>query len=315
VINFPARLLQNWDIAQFISIRVPQLGTMNDTWLLEWPQDRAVLRRHRRSIRAEVEFEHRVLGHARSHGVPCPAIIPTLRGDSLVEDDAQFYSLYTWASGLHVARGHIADKHAQSLGSMLAHIHRALADLSGGPEARDPIPSSEYTLGRIDDLMSLAQDRPDRERASFIINELTTRSRWLSVHHRNPPSQPLATSQVIHGDYQDTNVFFANGEVSCVIDWDKARREVPARELVRALDYALGMDPVLCQQFLAGYRAIAPITPDELEGAADWFSYQQAHNLWLIEQFLLHDNDRVRGLIEHKPFKPFWQLWTAAGLT
>lgn len=70
--HFPAQLLQNWDIPEHASVKVPEAGTMNETWLLEWPEDRAVLRRHRRSVRTEVEFEHSVLAHARS-GAGCRA--------------------------------------------------------------------------------------------------------------------------------------------------------------------------------------------------------------------------------------------------
>jgi Ser/Thr protein kinase RdoA (MazF antagonist) len=201
------------------------------------------------------------------------------------------------------------------MGSMLARIHLALADLPGGPEAHDPIAPLQHTLERIETLISMAQGHPDQDRVSWVIDDLTTRSRWLRAQRQRPPSQPTTASQVIHGDYQDTNVFFERGDVSCVIDWDKARREVPARELTRALNHALGMEPLLCQAFLTGYRAVAPMTPDQLEEAADWFSYQQAHSLWLIEQLLVHNNDRVEALIDHKPFKPFSQLWTAAALT
>ena len=43
---------------------------------------------------------------------------------------------------------------------------------------------------------------------------------------------------------------FESGKVSCVIDWDKARPEVPARELVRAMDYASGWSPCFANSSL-----------------------------------------------------------------
>ncbi len=312
--HLPARLLQNWGIPEHVSVRVPQSGTMNETWLLEWPADRAVLRRHRRPVRAEIEFEHRVLAHARSSGVPCPAIVPTRRGCSLVEDDAHFYSLYTWAPGTQVVRGRLDPEQAESMGAMLGRTHIALADLPGGPAGGDHLSSLEQTLGRIDELINVALARPDRARLSWAIDDLKARARWLTAHNPSPPRQATASSQVIHGDYHDGNVFFEAGKVSCVIDWDKARREVPARELVRAMDYALGMDPQLCRQFLMGYRAVTPISPGQVEEAGEWFSYHEAHSLWVIDQLLRHNNDRVEGLGSHKPFSPFGGRWMEAAL-
>ncbi|HTT90064.1 MAG TPA: phosphotransferase [Acidimicrobiales bacterium] len=313
--NFPARLLRNWDILERPSVRAPSSGAMNETWLLEWPGQRCVLRRHRRLVRDEVEFEHRVLAHAGSGGIPCPAIIPARGGAALVEDDARFYSLYSWAPGSQIFRGHLDPQHARSMGSMLGRIHKVLADLPGGPQAHDRESPLDETLGRIEELNRIAHDCADRARVGWAIDELTARARWLADHKPGPPAKTTAASQVIHGDYQESNLFFEAGEVSCVIDWDKARREVPSREVVRAMDYALGMEPLLCRQFLSGYRSVATITPGQLEEAAGWFSYQDAHDLWVVEQFLLHDNDRVEGLADHKPFVPFLPRWTAAELT
>ena len=289
---------------------------MNETWLLKWPGDRAVLRRHRRTVRAEVEFEHRVLGRARSGGVPCPAVVPALRGGSLVEEDGRFYSLYTWAPGSQVLRGHLDAQHAESMGSMLARVHVTFADVPGGLEAHDSMVPLEDTLRRVDELTGIARDRPDRSRVSWVIEDLTSRARWLRTERPSPPQQTRAASQVIHGDYQETNLFFEGNEVSCVIDWDKARREVPAREIIRAMDYSLGMEPQLCRHFLNGYRAITPVAPEGLEEAAKWFAYQEAaHGLWPIEQVLLYNNGRVEKRVDHKAFEPFSQRWAAAALS
>jgi Ser/Thr protein kinase RdoA (MazF antagonist) len=315
VSDFPSQLLENWAIPAHPSARIPQLGAMNETWLLEWPGERAVLRRHRRSARAQVEFEHSVLAHARAGGVPCPSVITTGQGGSLVEQDGRFYSLYTWAPGLQVLRGHLDAEHALSMGRMLALTHLVLADMPGGPEAHELMAPFEDTLGRIEELIGVARARPDQRRLGWVIDDLTARSRWLSTTRPSPPRPTTAASQLIHGDYQDANLFFEAGEVSCVIDWDKARREVPAREVVRAMDYALGTEPFLCQQFLTGYRGFLPIAPDELDEAADWFSYQETTlGLWPIEQLLLHNNDRAENATDHRPFVAFSQRWHAASL-
>ena len=118
VSDFLPQLLENWDIAEY-PWSAPRIGCYErDLAAGMGGRARVVLRRHRRPGRAEVEFEHRALAHARSGGVPCPAIVPTRRGGSLVEEDGRFYSLYTWAPGLQVLRGDFGAEHAESMGSM-----------------------------------------------------------------------------------------------------------------------------------------------------------------------------------------------------
>jgi Ser/Thr protein kinase RdoA (MazF antagonist) len=286
---------------------------MNDTWLLEWSGRRAVLRRHRHRERSQIEWEYLVLAQARTSGIPCPRVVPTAHDGAYLEEDGWFYTLYSWAPGVQVPRGQIDVGQARSIGSMLGRIHLALSALAGGPEAHDPLPSVESTLDRIDRLIAITRGRPDTGRWGWLVERLCDQARCLRT--LGPPTPfPTRPSQVIHGDYLDTNVFFEGSEVSCVIDWDKARREVPAREVVRAMDHGFGMAREQCRSFLQGYRSIISLPTEELTEAADWFAHQQAHSLWVTEQLLVEDNHGVANLIEPTPYVPFSQSWQSAAL-
>ena len=63
-----------------------------------------------------------------------------------------------------------------------------LADVRGGPEANDPIIPLQATLGRIEELIGIARDRPDLSGASWAIEDLTARWRWLRANQVSPPA-------------------------------------------------------------------------------------------------------------------------------
>jgi homoserine kinase type II len=116
--------------------------------------------------------------------------------------------------------------------------------------------------------------------------------------------------QVIHGDYQQTNLFFDNGRVSAIIDWDQAYVAPRAWEVVRTLHLVFEFDPGPCHIFLDAYRAEAPLTFVELEVAAAAYSHTRAHDLWPYEAVYLEDNDRARGFLRPGHFVPLSRPWS-----
>lgn len=48
--------------------------------------------------------------------------------------------------------------------------------------------------------------------------------------------------QVIHGDYQEINLFFEDGKVSAVIDWDQSYVAPRASEVVQTLHYVCKLE-------------------------------------------------------------------------
>lgn len=78
-------------------------------------------------------FEHQVIEHARTHRIPCPRVILTLRGERIVERGSRLHSLYSWEPGAHAQRGQAGSVRAYAAGQMLATIHDALSTISEAP--------------------------------------------------------------------------------------------------------------------------------------------------------------------------------------
>jgi Ser/Thr protein kinase RdoA (MazF antagonist) len=307
-------VLDAWRLEPVEGIAPTALGTMNETFVVTTAVRRLVLRRHRRTERSLVDREHDVIGHARDHGIPAPAAIPTPAGDRVVDHAGRLYSLFSFAPGRQVARDDLIPEHARSMGDMLARVHLALADCAFAPPPVADLPSREDTLHRLADIVEVIERRPDPgPQEQWALQRLRSRERWLrSGADPAPPAPAPEPVQMIHGDYQESNLFFTGSAVAAVIDWDKAEPAHPADEIVRAMYLSLHLAGSRCAAFLAGYRAIRAVGTELLDRAAARYAFGQAHGLWLYETIYLRGDDRPRQFLQPGTFVPFADKWRAA---
>ncbi len=62
------------------------------------------------------------------------------------------------------------------------------------------------------------------------------RREWiLGAGSAQPANLTALDQQLIHGDYQDTNLFFEHGQVSAIIDWDQTYLAAREWEVVRTM--------------------------------------------------------------------------------
>lgn len=307
------RVLQRWALEPVLSVERATSGSMNETFLITTAQRQVVLRRHRRPHREQVEFEHRVIAHARGNGIPAPAAIPTPQGEVIIDHEVTFYSLFTFARGRQIARSQLTAPHARSMGRMLARLDLALADFPvaapiADERASDPAP----VLATIDNLLSSIEQRPNRtEQDQWAADHLRSKATWLQK--ATPPvwqQPPVGDLQLIHGDYQESNLFFDDsGSVVDVIDWDKAGVGWPAAEIVRTFDHAFQLHPELCVALIDGYRSLHRLSLDDLDRAAANWNFSRVHDHWVFEGIYLRQDDRLRRFLEQGPFVPFADRW------
>ena len=198
-----------------------------------------VLRRHRLRQPSAVAFEHLVIDHARAHGIPCPRIVPSLNEDRIVARRGRLHTLYCWEPGSHAPRGHAGRPRAHAAGVMLASIHDALRTIPDGPRDGDGLGDLAATYSRMTQLEDALRSTP-RAGREWILADPDARRRWLAAN-QNCPDTCVGNPQVIHGDFQLTNVLFEGESISAVVDWDKARVAWPLMEVVRSLDHGLGL--------------------------------------------------------------------------
>lgn len=200
------------------------------------------------------------------------------------------------------------------MGEFLARLHRALRSFHhpGLLVLRAPC-DEKATLARVDELIGLVEGLGGNDPVdAWALDRLRSRRQWLqSEEDTGVPISHLPV-QGLHGDYQESNLFFDKHGVSAVIDWDKALVGPREWELVRLLDLALHLDPTRGKALLDGYaRGGEVVGPEDLRLAASAYSSMRAHDLWLYETVYRDGNARARVFITPGRFVPFAARWDA----
>lgn len=198
------------------------------------------------------------------------------------------------------------------MGDCLGRLHRALVSLPQRWAApRSFATARGGTLDRIAAIETAIRARSqleplDREALIWLRGQRD----WIERHDADPDRllAPLAR-QVIHGDYQETNLFFGSGRVSAVIDWEQTYLAPRAWEVLRTMHYAFAFSSRLCGPFLAAYRVIAPTTVADLDRAAHAYAQKIGHDLWVHSEYYLHGNTRVRRFFRDGGFVSPLDQW------
>ena len=196
----------------------------------------------------------------------------------------------------------------------LATLHLALRDYPhAAGRSRSISIDRAATLAGLDRLEEEIRRRPGTDPLDAVtLPRLAARRAWLE---RQPAEsavdEAVLSEQLIHGDYQEANLFFAEGKVCAVIDWDQAYVASRAWEVMRTLDLVFGLAPDRCCSFLTAYRAVQPLAPDDLDRAAVAYGLMRAYDLWLYNAYYLEGNERVGRFITPGGFVPIADIWSA----
>jgi homoserine kinase type II len=309
MLDVPA-LFAHWSHARPRAVTVPEDGVLNQTFVVDTDGGRYVLRAYRPLRRERIRREHALIAYVAGHGLPAPGPLPSRDGETLLERDGRFYALFPYVEGRRVPRPVLTGKEAAATGRFLARLHDVLAGYAGPcPTERElsSPPDRARTVAEIEDLLRLVP--PDDAVAR---GRLESRRAWLL--ERPAPGHPDLCGipfQVLHGDYQETNLFFDDAGVCGVIDWDQAYRGPRGWEVVRALDFMLGFDPLLCAAFLRAYRARLALSDEDLDLAASAYAEMRANDLWLFTEIYREGNDRARRYLHPGQFVPVTDRWAA----
>lgn len=307
-----ADLLTAWTDAPLLSSVIPETGTIHRTYLLTTTNKRYALRAYRYDERKPIEREHRLIAYARSQDIPAIAPLVLSTGETILERAGHYYALFPFAPGRHVRRGAIASSEIAGMGRCLAQLHLALRAYPPEHVARRSLQIERASvLARLDQLEAIIRALPSHcSSDKRILARLVGQRQWLL---RSPFVDPTQLSQlsyqVLHGDYQDANLFFDGDAVCAVIDWDQSYAASRAWEVVRTLHYVFSFEPTACEFFLQAYRALLPLSWEELELSAACYCSIREHDTWMYEAVYLKHDDRLRPYINEGCFEPMSKQW------
>ncbi len=309
-----SEMLEAWPLQDIVAVTEVTEGATNEVHRVECRGRIVFLRIYKRHDRDMAMREHALIHHVHGRGLPAPLPLVALSGETLVSCAGKLAALYESAQGAQLEPGAIALEQAHSAGDMLARLHAAMAALPDvGYTPRTFAWDGPEWVERLNTIERAIRARGDGSRADVWALRRTLEQRdWLrqpQCPHRGVPRFP---PQVVHGDYQDANLFFDAERVSAIIDWEQAAFLPRAYEVVRACFFMFRFMPRLTQAFLAAYRMVSGLGEAELaDGAASWGCYAD-HHVWPLEEVYLHGNDRARRFIPQAPFRPFAEAWRGA---
>ena len=307
--------LTAWRLGPILTAERPATGTVNRTVLVRAAGGAYALRAYRRTEWTRVQWEHAALGWAAARDIPVCRPVPLPDGATVREQDGHLFALFPLAPGRQVSRTDLGEAEIAAAGRCLARIHLAFADFPRAQAWHKPF--SFDTAGTLELLARIRAAVPDADREA--LRHLEGRRRWLlgaaALDDDFQVRFAALPQQVVHGDFQETNLFFKDGEVSAVIDWDQCGVAPRAWEVLRALHLMLDLAPGPCRIFLDAYRGLCPLPHAGLEEAAICYGALADQNLWVYAALYLEGNDRVRAFVAPGGFVPFAVRWQRADTT
>jgi homoserine kinase type II len=302
--------LARWDLGAVRALEEVQGGSVNRVFRAVTERGTMYLRVYRTKELEVVQREHALIAYVARTELPAVVPVASRAGETALWIDETPCALYPEADGAQVGKRELGTDHAAMAGRMLARLHACLAELPDAGYRR-------FTLrwprrAWIERLAAIARAISERaepsEADARVLRRLDAQRAWLAdercAHEYTPSAQP----QVIHGDYQHENLFFAAGEVSAVIDWEQASFMPRAYEIVRAAAYMFDAAPEPTHAFVQAYRSVLALSDEELDDGARAWGCMSDHYVWALEEVYLHGNERARRFIPDG-FRPFEEMW------
>ena len=297
-----AALLERYDIGQVQALLPIAEGVENSNFRLETTTGRYILTIYEKRVEPrDLPFFLGVMDHLAARGVACPVPIHDRAGASLQALCDKPAAIVSFLEGRSPRR--IGAARCRSLGGTLAALHAAVGDFQGQR-------ANALSVESWRPLFESCRESPMTMPSGLAELVPPTLEMLESAWPRGLPAG------VIHADLFPDNVFFADDDVSGVIDFYFACNDLFAYDIAICLN-AWCFEPLgdynltKSRAFLEGYQAVRPLQPDEIEalpllatGAAMRFLLTRLYD-WLnqVEGALVRPKDPMeyaRKLAFHK---------------
>ncbi len=280
-------------------------GYLSTNWILSDGRRRLFLKRYRFDTRDRVEEVHRVKHTVATHGIPVILPLPNQTGQTIFEVNQHFYSLFPFVHGRHLPRGQWPPAALTAAAELLAKIHLLSRDqpLLNLP-ARPYVSNAERFYPPATEILKTIRSKTHRGKIDRVTEELLLLKKELvAANTINFADLNLKNDHLIHGDFQDANLFFdRKNQVRAIFDWEKANRAPRLWELMRSTFY-ICFDRFSernfrqAAQYLKSYQHLYPFSAQELAAGLKLLYLHQIHGIWAEREHYLNHNHRVDNLL------------------
>lgn len=239
-------------------------------------------------------FQHRATAVLAAAGLPVPAPLSTADGQTLLHLGEAVFAAVAWVDGEHLPGTRWSLAQCHQVGELLGRIHAGLAQAlpEGVGAIQHRVPEGAKAKAGIDRYQALIGERPHLDDFDRLARtQLDARRELLeSVGHLRPDdSADLEPAGYVHGDFHALNLLWRDGQVVAVLDWDRmGRRRAYAYELARSVtlifsDATTGVvDVQRAAAFVAAYRAIVPVSDEQVLHAVRRLWWERVCDLWQL---------------------------------
>ncbi|MGY4495640.1 phosphotransferase enzyme family protein [Pseudomonas sp. TE3610] len=206
------------------------------------------IKRHAQQVRsaAWLEEEHRFIAHLRTQGIPAPDVQISETGATAIASGPWTYEIHARSPGDDLYRDaqswspFQSTAHALAAGAALARLHNAAEGFDDAPRQTDVLTSRCHAFTQPDPLATLALQIDNSPALTRYLANRDWRaelSRALLPAHANllphlAAQPPLWT----HNDWHASNLLWAGGHVSSVLDFGLCDRTCALYDLATALE-------------------------------------------------------------------------------
>jgi homoserine kinase type II len=265
-------LQEIWALPGPISLRSSSQGINNLTQIVATPAGNYILRTYDTDRHLEhVGFELNVLRELGQRNLPfrIPAPVPTITGDLFAIYSGWLITLTPWLPGLPPQGNDL--EQAQGAGRALAELVKALADVqieTTFEVVPFPLSGDFEAWGKIDSrsVNSIIGGLPLTEEAQNQILSLIER-----IQAVTPSLYRSLPVQIIHRDYDQSNVLMDGNSVTGVLDFEFCGPDLRVLDLAYALSqwpsgwWNTGQEWNIINAFARGYLQGQRLASDELE--------------------------------------------------
>jgi homoserine kinase type II len=265
----------------------------------------------------------RVQAMLAADGVPACVPEMSIDGDVVMEAAGHGYCLLPWAEGSHLPGPQLSLEQARRFGRLAGHIHHRLNNLPPGSglartaaAPRSKVPDQDAAIAKADRYLRLISSLEARLPFDVTVAELLEQRKILLQEYgeRRPASDsPAGPAGWTHGDLQYRNLLWHDGEIAAVLDWDRIQVRPFAEEVTRtAMVQFTSKEGLLDLErvgaFVADYRRLIPLRPEEVADALDRLWWRRMTSFWQLDYHYNQGNHGAAELVV--PTERMLAWWT-----
>ncbi|MEK7564371.1 MAG: phosphotransferase [Patescibacteria group bacterium] len=297
---------KNYNI-KIVKILPLETGALNRNYKITSSQGEFFLKEYVHQGEEELKLILTTEDYLHHKGVNIISNIKNSQGEAYTFIDNKRYVLYSFIHGIHPVRDNLSLDEVCELGKFLANFHAAGGveniDLPRLPKINFESINSAKSIDKIDTLLS-----SDSVKSNLDILELLQIKKALIKNFTEIYSIELKADCIIHGDYQDQNIFYVKNKLKTeifVFDIEKTKitsRYIEISRFILTVCFANKITPHainLTKSFISGYSSVFEIDFMMIEKSLTYWFLKKINSTWAESEYLKDGKEIMLNFIKN----------------